>query len=313
MNVAFLFPGQGSQRPAMLHELPATAAVSATLAEAAQSVAVEIESLDAPATLASTVATQLALLIAGVAAARALAASGARPELVAGHSVGAFAAAVTANVLDFADALRLVALRARLMEQAYPSGYGMAVIVGLPERRLRSLLAELSTGDEPVFAANVNAPLQVAIAGADAALDRAIARARGAGARRGERLAVPVPSHCRLMAPVADALGAALAEVELRPPSVSYVGNRRARVLRTAEAVRDDLANGVAGPVRWHDATTVLFELGARLFVEMPPGNVLTRLATAAFPEARAVAMSDAGLDSAAALITRARGGSRRA
>jgi malonate decarboxylase epsilon subunit len=312
VSTAFLFPGQGSQRPGMLHALPDAAPVTETLDDASEALGEDVRALDTAEALASTVGTQLALVIAGVAGHRALAARGARPDMVAGHSVGAFAAAVAAGVLAFPDAVRLVRLRARLMEEAYPTGHGMGVLVGLRERQAEAILKEASSAEAPVFAANLNAPDQLAIAGADAGLDRAIGLARRAGARRADRLAVAVPSHCALLDPVVDRLARALADVELRPPTVPYAGNRRARALRDAGAIRDDLATSVARPVRWHDATRVLYERGARLFVEMPPGHVLTNLATAAFPDARAVAVAEAGLDSVATLAARERQAARR-
>jgi malonate decarboxylase epsilon subunit len=312
VSVTFLFPGQGSQQIGMLHGLADVAAVSETLAEASDLLGADVRGLDTAEALASTVSAQLALLVAGVAAARALERLDARPDTVAGHSVGAFAAAVSARVLGFADAVRLVRLRAQMMQNAYRSGHGMGVIVGLRERQARELVEECSTEEAPVFAANVNAPEQLAIAGTDAGIERAIARAREAGARRAERLAVSVPSHCPLMAGVAERLGRALAGVELCAPRAPYAGNLRARVLRDAEAIRADLATGIARPVLWHDATRILYERGTRLFVEMPPGHVLTSLATAAFPDARSVAIADAGLESAAALVEREQRSGRR-
>ena len=136
MRVALLFPGQGAQEPGMLARLPASPAAQATLAEASEALGRDVRALDTAEALAGTAATQLALLIAGVAAARALAAEGVGPDVVAGHSVGAFAAAVTADVLALGDAVRAVALRGALMAAAYPQGYGMAAVIGLPERRL---------------------------------------------------------------------------------------------------------------------------------------------------------------------------------
>jgi malonate decarboxylase epsilon subunit len=118
---------------------------------------------------------------------------------------------------------------------------------------------------------------------------------------------VPTPSHTPLMAPVAAKLERALADVPMNPPAVPYLSNVGGRALRDPEEIRDDLARSVERPVRWHDATTLLFELGVRLFVELPPGRVLTDLATAAFPEARAIAVADAGFGSAATLIARHR------
>jgi malonate decarboxylase epsilon subunit len=293
----------------MLHHLPAHAAVAVTLAEASAVLGQDVCCLDTHDALASTVATQLALCIAGVAGARALMAEGAMPDLVAGLSVGAFAAAVSADALDFADALGLVHLRASLMERAYPRGYGMGVIIGLQERQVETLVAEIGSEAGPVYLANINAPRQIAIAGSDTALDIALARARVRGAVRAERLRVTVPSHCPLLAGVAMALAEALAAVKVRPPRVPYLSNRRARALTGVEGVREDLAANVAYPVRWHDATATMVERGARLFVELPPGQVLTDLAAAAFPAVRAISLTSNRLDSVLALIRREAGG----
>ena len=307
MSVAFLFPGQGSQRPGMLHELPDHQVAHDMVSQATEVLGRDVLDLDTPEALGSTVAAQLALLVAGTTAARKLVEEGGGADFVAGHSVGAFAAAVAAGALDYVDALRLVDLRARAMQEAHPRGYGMGVVVGLDERTVSRLAAESSIPEAPVHAANVNAPLQVTVAGADEALERALDLAREHGARRARRLAVPTPSHTSLMAPVATELEGALAKVPMNPPAVPYLSNVGGRALRDPEEIRDDLAQSVQRPVRWHDATTLLYELGVRLFVELPPGRVLTDLATAAFPEVRAIAVDDAGVGSAATLIARHR------
>lgn len=140
MSVVFLFTGQGSQQIGMFHQLPDHPVIEETFHEASEVLKEDIYTLDSEKALSSTVAVQLALLISGVATARALEAEGAAPDLVAGNSVGAFSAAVIANVLEFKDALQFVKLRAILMENAYPKGYGMGVVVGLNERRLSGII-----------------------------------------------------------------------------------------------------------------------------------------------------------------------------
>ena len=306
MSVAFLFPGQGSQRPGMLHDLPDHPAVHETIAQATEVLDRDVLDLDTLEALASTVAVQLALLITGTATARVLNEEGGRADFVAGHSVGAFAAAVAAGALTFPDALRLVDLRARAMQEAYPHGYGMGVIVGLDERTVSRLAAEAGTPKTPVYAANVNAPLQISVSGANDALEKVLTLARKHGARRTQRLAVPTPSHTPLMAPIAAELKRAVADVAMDSLAVPYLSNVGGRALRDPEKIRDDLAQSVEHPVRWHDATTLLFELGVRLFVELPPGDVLTRLAADAFPDARCVAVDDASTDSALLLVRKA-------
>jgi malonate decarboxylase epsilon subunit len=305
VSVAFLFPGQGSQQPGMLHDLPDCAATATTLKEASTTLARDVLELDSAEALRSTVAAQLALLIAGVAFGRALLAEGAIPSLVAGLSVGSFGAAVVADSLDFNLALPLVRARGELMEKMYPRGYGMAAIMGLNENQLSDLVGEVTSPDTPVFLANLNAPRQIIVSGAEAGLERLMKKARLAGASKVQWLNVSVPSHCPLLEPVADELGRAMEGISFRVPKYIYVGNCGGRSLRDPASVRRELAGNVAHLVRWHDATTLMFELGARLFVELPPGRVLTNLAATSFPEARAVACAGSRLDFLAQLIGR--------
>jgi malonate decarboxylase epsilon subunit len=305
VSAVFLFPGQGSQQPNMLHNLPQHPAVSETLDEASEVLNENVLLWDTKEALKSTVAVQVALLVAGVAAARALAAEGAQPDMVAGHSVGAFGAAVVANVIDFRDAVTLVKMRGELMERAYPQGYGMGVVLGIQERKLVNIVEKNFTDEEPVFIANRNSPDQITISGSIRGIERILALARKEGARKAELLSVKVPSHCRLLQSVSLELAAALKKIPFRRPDIPYAGNRTARALHDPEAIREDLALGVSHPVRWHEATSLLFEMGARLFIEMPPGRVLTDLAQNAFPTARAVSVSDSGVKTSSILVKR--------
>jgi malonate decarboxylase epsilon subunit len=305
MSVAFLFPGQGSQHPGMLHSLPDHSIITATIHEASEILHEDVLSLDTFERLTSTVAVQLCLLISCVAVMRALQAEGARVDMVAGHSVGAFGAAVTAGALDFKDALPLVKLRGELMENAYPRGYGMGVILGLRETQLASIIKIISTPEAPVYVANLNSSDQITIAGALAGLEKVFTSAYAAGARKAQFLVVNVPSHCKLLESVSNQLAQALENVAFHEPRIPYMGNRTARALRTSKAIREDLALSVSTPVRWHDASSLMFELGARLYVEMPPGHVLKDLATYAFSDARSISISEGGIQSAIILIKR--------
>jgi malonate decarboxylase epsilon subunit len=304
MTVAFLYPGQGTQRPGMLHDLPGHPAVAATLAEAEDILPGSSRQDDARA-LASTVTTQIALCVAGVAATRALAAEGAAPDAVAGHSAGAFPAAVTAGVLTFAEALAAVRHRAELMRDAYPSGYGMAAVLGLGVPRARALIESITMDDDPAYLAVIDADQQVVAAGSVRALSRLEAAAEQAGARRVHRLPIAVPSHCPLLAGVADAMADHLGTVPRRPLTVPYLGGRTGRALQDADAVLDDLARGVAATLRWRDVVALLGELGTTLFVQAPPGSVVARLAGAANPGARAITLADTRLTDAVELARR--------
>jgi malonate decarboxylase epsilon subunit len=306
MQVALLFPGQGAQTPGFLRRLPQHPAVEATLNDARQILNEELDQLDSAAALKSTVAVQLSTVIAGVATARALIAAGAGVDAVAGLSVGAFAAAVACEALEFADALRLVKLRGQSMAGAVPAGFGMAAILGLTERGVLDLVAQVSERSA-LYLASVNAPTEMVVSGERAALALAAdeARARGAAVRM---LQVEVPSHCPLMDGVSTRLRAAMRGVSWLAPRVPYVSNHRARATLLAAEVAEDLILNVSRTVRWHDSLTLLHELGCRLYLETPPGQVLTRLIEASFPGARAVALQEMALASAVSLARRAAG-----
>ncbi|MFS2028281.1 malonate decarboxylase subunit epsilon [Massilia sp. CT11-137] len=276
MSVLFTFPGQGAQKAGMLHVLPVHAETDRTLAEATQALGRDILAQDSAEALRSTVAVQLSLLVAGVAMARVLAALGAAPQMVAGLSIGAWPAAVVAGVLDFSDAVRLVELRARLMEDAYPGGYGMTAIGGLTRQQLEPLLAR---AHGPVYLANLNAPRQLVVSGSAPALDAVAALALAHGATRAKRLAVPVPSHSPLLDDQARTLACACDQVPRKRPRITYISSSAARALFDADRIMADLAANMARPVLWADTLRHAWERGARTALEMPSGAVLTRLA----------------------------------
>jgi malonate decarboxylase epsilon subunit len=279
MNTVILFPGQGSQKPQMLHELVQHPAVEQTLSEVSDVLGYDVRTLDTSEALASPVAVQLAILTAGVATARALQQERLKPLAVAGLSVGAFSAAVAADSISLSDAVRLVRSRAEQMERMYPIGYGLSAIVGLSEAQVVKLVEAENSRENPVFVGNVNAPTQIVIAGSNAGMDRVLQKARMQGARKAERLDVPVPSHCCLLQPVADFLRAQLQSISVKDPKCIYLANVTARAVRTAQGVAKDLADNIAHGVRWQDATTVARELGCELFLETPPGHTLSDLA----------------------------------
>jgi malonate decarboxylase epsilon subunit len=279
MSVAFLFPGQGSQTPGMLHHLLDHPVVARTLDEISAALHSDVRNFDSEQGLKSDVSVQIALLAAGVATARALMERGVQPAAVAGLSVGAFAAAVVAGVLVLHDAVELVRLRAEQMIKLYPTGFGLSAIIGLRESQVTAIVEDVSSDQAPVFVGNINAPRQIVIAGADAAMDWVLDQARRQGASKAVRLHVSVPSHCPLLQPVADLLAKRISSLNLSAPKITYVANVNARAMYTKEGIASDLANNIAHGVRWYDATVVLQELGCNLFLEMPPGHVLSDLA----------------------------------
>jgi malonate decarboxylase epsilon subunit len=297
--IAFLFPGQGAQHAEMLAR--ADPPLVAALTEARDVLGFDLQAaFAAPDAVHDTRLVQLALLVDGVASARACIAAGVVPEAVAGHSVGAFAAAAISGALALADALRIVERRGALLAAAFPSGYGMAAIIGLDAPTVDALIADVAAGD-PLFRSNQNAAKQFALSGTNAALERAVALAPRRGAASARLLDVAIPSHCVLCAPVAAALREAFEEVPLGRPHARVAGNVGGRLLRDAHAIVADALENVAHPVSWFDATSALAEAGTTVFVEMRPGRVLRDLAATAFPTARAVALDDGLADIVAA------------
>ncbi|HKT99003.1 MAG TPA: malonate decarboxylase subunit epsilon [Paraburkholderia sp.] len=306
MSLACLFPGQGAQSPGFLHRLPEHEIVHATLDAASATLGIDVLALDTAEALQSTVAVQIGLVVAGVAHARALAQTGLTPQFSAGLSVGAYPAAVCCGALDFANALRMVKKRAELMESAWPSGYGLAAVSGLSETQVETLAnTHTQAGSERVYVANVNAPRQIVVAGADTALEAFATRALAAGARKAQRLEVAVPSHCELLADAAEQLVAWSRDIPFRSPEGVYIDNRGGRPLYDGEAIRADLATNMRYTVRWFDALTVMIESGATVLVEAPPGQVLTDIAREHYPDVAALSAATLPLDRLAATVRR--------
>lgn len=282
-DLAFIFPGQGSQSLGMLAGLAEQyPQVQATFDEASAGAGMDLWALASQGPeelLQRTENTQPALLAASVAIWRLwLQSGGPLPAQLAGHSLGEYSALVCAGVLSLRDAAGLVAERGRLMQQAVPAGAGaMAAIIGGDDEQISAVCAEVA-GDEVVSPANYNAPGQLVIAGDSAAVDRAVARLAELGVRRALRLAVSVPSHCALMRPAADALAAAMDEVAWHAPRIDVVNNVDARVQHDVPSIRDALQRQLYLPVRWTQCVQALAASGATNMVECGPNKVLAGL-----------------------------------
>lgn len=297
MNTGLLFPGQGSQRPQMLHGLVRHPVVDETLAEISEVLGVDVRTLDSADALRSPASVQLTIFAAGVSTARALLRSGVRPLAVAGLSLGAFSAAVVAGAIELSDAVRLVRSRAEQMEHMYPTGYGLAAIVGLSESQVIKLVAAATTKEHPVFVGNINAPKQIVIAGSIEGMKVVLEEALMQGARKAELLDVLVPSHCPLLQPIADSLRAQMETISIQDPKVIYIANVNARAVRTAKGVAKDLADNIAHGVRWHDATSVAQELGCEIFLQLPPGHTLRDLLQENLSDVKADAITPDNFD----------------
>ena len=281
-NIAFLFPGQGSQFAGMGKQLatdyPAAAKV---FEEADHALGFPISRLcfEGPdGELKKTENTQPALLTVSVAAHRVLQTLGYKPALVCGHSLGEYSALVAAGAITFAEAVQLVRRRGQYMQQAVPQGVGaMAALLKLPEGKLDSILAEAAQG-EVVTAANLNSPDQIVIAGHANAVERAMELAKSAGAKRALLLPVSAPFHCPLMQPAAERLRADLDAIPFADLQFPLINNWQAAMVTTGADARAGLYRQVPNPVRWTESIRLLTSQGVKRFVEVGAGSVLLGL-----------------------------------
>jgi [acyl-carrier-protein] S-malonyltransferase len=305
-RVAFVFPGQGSQKVGMGKAwADASPAARATLEEADEVLGFALSRLcfEGPEEeLNLTANTQPALVAVSVAVLRAVAALA--PELapvaVAGHSLGEYSALVAAGALDFADALRLVRRRGELMQEAVPVGVGaMAAILGLDPAANRAIAEEATAAGDPArgeicAVANYNGPAQTVLAGHKAAVDRAVVLAKARGAKKATLLAVSAPFHSPLMRPARDGMAPLLAATRFRDPRVPVMTNADAAPVTTGEAARDALIRQIDSPVRWAESVLAMEEtFGVEAFVEVGPGNILSGMNRRIVRAARTTGISD--------------------
>ena len=296
---AMVFPGQGSQTVGMLAELAGDyPIVQETFKQASEVLGYDLWQLvqEGPAEeLNKTWQTQPALLTASVAVYRVWQQKypALKPEVMAGHSLGEYSALVCAGVLDFQDAVKLVELRGKLMQQAVPEGIGaMYAIIGLDNDAIINACKQAEQG-EVVSAVNFNSPGQVVIAGAKAAVERAAALCKEAGAKRALPLAVSVPSHCALMKPAADQLSVSLESITLKEAGVSVLNNVDVKSEIEADAIRNALVRQLYSPVRWTETVEKMAQNGVEVLVEVGPGKVLNGLTKRIVDSLQAVSVND--------------------
>lgn len=280
---AMVFPGQGSQEIGMLKELSEVyPIVQEIFSEASSVLGYDLWNLvqeGSAEKLGQTWVTQPALLAASVAIFKVWQQKeGAKPHFMAGHSLGEYSALVCAGVIDFRDAIKLVELRGKLMQEAVPVGTGaMYAIIGLDNDVVVKACKEAAQG-QVVSPVNFNSPGQVVIAGNKEAVERAAILCKEAGAKRALPLAVSVPSHCELMKPAADKLAEKLKTISFQEPQYSVINNVDVKIETSAQAIKDALIAQLYSPVRWTEIVEFMANQGITLLVEMGPGKVLTGL-----------------------------------
>ncbi len=296
---AMVFPGQGSQAVGMLAELAEQfSIVEETFKQASEVLGYDLWSLvqHGPADeLNKTWQTQPALLAASVAVYRVWQQQypQLQPTLMAGHSLGEYSALVCAGAIDFQDAVKLVELRGKLMQQAVPEGTGaMYAIIGLDNDSIIKACQNAEQG-EVVSAVNFNSPGQVVIAGAKAAVERAAVLCKEAGAKRALPLAVSVPSHCALMKPAADQLAVSLESIAVKSPAVAVINNVDVKTENDAQAIRHALVRQLYSPVRWTETVEKMATNGIEVLVEIGPNKVLNGLTKRIADNLQAVSVND--------------------
>ena len=294
---AFVFPGQGSQSRGMMNGYADFAAVRDTFTEASDVLKQDLWQLvaeGADADLNATVNTQPIMLTAGVAVYRAWQAqNGAKPAIMAGHSLGEYTALVAAGALSFADALPLVRFRAQCMQQAVPEGVGgIAAILGLDDDVVRAVCAEGAQG-EVLEAVNFNSPGQVVIAGNRGAVERGMELAKAKGAKRALMLPMSVPSHCSLLKGAAEQLRAYLDKVSIQAPAIPVLHNADVASYGDAAKIKDALVRQLYSPVRWVETVQAFGKQGITHNVECAPGKVLAGLNKRIDTNQQAMAIND--------------------
>ncbi|HEX8963379.1 MAG TPA: ACP S-malonyltransferase [Rhodocyclaceae bacterium] len=308
MKFALVFPGQGSQSLGMMAAYGDSPVIRATFDEASKALGRDLWQLvtEGPAeALNQTVNTQPLMLTAGIAVYRLwLEKGGLQPAMVAGHSLGEYSALVAAGVIPLADAVPLVELRAKAMQEAVPAGEGaMAAVLGLDAATVGAACREASQG-QVVQAVNFNAPEQTVIAGHKAAVERAAEACKGKGAKRAVMLPVSAPFHCSLMQPAADKLKLRLAELTLAAPAIPVLNNVDVATPADPAAIKDALGRQAAAPVRWVETMRAMQAAGVTHVFECGPGKVLAGLVKRCADGLAGGAMADlAGVESALAAV----------
>ena len=297
MSTMWVYPGQGAQKVNMLHDLPEHPLVQHYLERASVALQCDVLTLDQPEALRSTEAVQLCLYLAGYISSSILLDEQVQPEYVAGLSIGAWTAAAVAGVYSFEQGLQLVSLRGRLMQEAYPSGYGMTAIMNADKSQVTRWVAEVYQQIGKVYLANINTANQIVISGSEQAMQQVVDIAKNQGATA-KKLNVSVPSHCELLDEQAEQLVQAMEKIPLNSAKFKYLSGTSARLIHATEQIKHDLIFNMCRTIDWESTVQAAWERGVRLQIEVLPGSVLTGLARKVFKEGSVLSFQTTRRDS---------------
>ncbi|KRK78440.1 ACP S-malonyltransferase [Companilactobacillus alimentarius] len=286
----WIFPGQGGQRSGMLKEVP-----QEMIQRVKELTGVQLQ--DDEKAYHDSIQIQLGILMLQLFSIRQLQSIKQKPDAVAGHSLGIFAAAVASGVISEDDAIKIVYIRSMKMQESYPTGYGMGAIVGLTRKEVSNLVSQVNNNDQPVFTSNQNSELQTVISGSIVGIKKVLTLAKENSAQKTVLLKVPVPSHSPLMQKVADVLEKELANIELQNPQCTYLANYNGHAIRKVDGIKYDMINNLTHPVYWDTMMDVASELGIDTTLEIKPGQTFTKLVKSKFPDFRTITMNSMNLD----------------
>ncbi|KRL81272.1 acyltransferase domain-containing protein [Lactobacillus ultunensis] len=288
----WLFPGQGGQKAGMLKN------VDSELKDQVEKWT-KVKLLDTQEGYQDSVQIQLSILLLQIDQIEQLKKLHWQPTLVAGHSLGVFAAAYAAEVIEKKDLFRLVALRAKLMQQSYPEGYGMGVVVGLSRLEAKKLAEQVFTESDPVYLSNQNSELQNTFSGKITAIKKVLALAKDNGASKAKLLRVPNPSHSPLMKKAAEQLNQFIGQLKLHQPNCIYLANYNGHAVRNLKEVVFDLGNNLVYPVLWETMMQIALEYQPTVSCEFSPGSAFTKLLKAKTDQLHMVTLSQISIDDA--------------
>lgn len=298
MKCLWLFPGQGGQHPGMLEE------VDSNLRKQVESWT-NVKLFDSEEGYQDSQQIQLSILLLQVDQIDKLKRKGWKPDLVAGHSLGVFGAAYAADVIDKEDVFKLVSLRAKLMQNSYPSGYGMGVVVGLSRREVADIVDKIHSKDEPVYLSNQNSELQNTLSGKISAIKEVLQLAKENGASKAKLLRVPNPSHSPLMQKVADRLEKEVGQIALHQPQCIYLANNNGHPVKDVNDISYDLANNLIHPVFWETMINVALEYQPQVSIEFAPGTAFSKLLKAKTDQLSIITLQNMSIDDADYLLNK--------